>query len=260
VDTVDQQRKHFESISDTYFNARQNPNHLLYKKLMWECFFQKNRHVLSEGAKVIEPMCGYSEGKAILESHCAVSFEYTGFDFSESLVARAKEQFPEADIFVQDVTKFDGEEQFDLMILIGGLHHVYAHASSVMKKLAGALKPGGYLINFEPTQNNFAYRLARQRIYKKNALFDDETERAFDAPELDALYRNAGLVIKDQIYPGLLAYIMYYNPDAFPALNIGSSKMVRFLYGLEKPFYRSWLARKLSFATLSLMQKAAASD
>lgn len=255
MSSVDRQRKHFESISETYFDARQNPNHLLYKQLIWDHFFKRNSYVLQDGAKVIEPMCGYSEGKAILEAHCGNDFEYTGFDFSRPLVERAREKFPGAKIYVQDVTKFEGQEQFDLMILIGGLHHVYAHVSLVLKRLSGALKPGGYLINLEPTQNNPVYRWVRQRIYKKNDLFDDETEQAFDWHELDALYRDAGLVLRDQMYPGLLAYIMYYNPDAFPALNLGSARAVRFLFGLEKAFYRSWLARKMSFATLSLLQK-----
>ncbi len=255
MSSVDQQREHFESISDTYFNARQHPNHLLCKKLMWEFFFKKNAHVLPVDAQVIEPMCGYSEGKAILEEHCGANFDYTGFDFSSSLVERAKEKFPSANVYVQDVTKFEGHEQYDLMILIGGLHHVYAHVSSVMKRLVNALKPGGYMINLEPTQNNPIYRLARQRIYRNNDLFDDDTEQAFDLPELNKLYVDAGFAVRDQIFPGLLAYVMYYNPDAFPALNIGSSKAVRFLFALEKPFYRSWLARKMSFATLSLLQK-----
>ena len=256
MNSVDQQRKHFESISEKYFDARQNPNHLLYKQLICEQFFKRNSFVLQHGAKVIEPMCGYSEGKAILEDHCRSDFEYTGFDFSRPLVERAKEKFPSANIYVQDVTKFEGQEQFDLMILIGGLHHVYAHVSLVLKRLSSALKPGGYLINLEPTQNNPVYRWVRQRIYKKNDLFDDETEQAFDLSELNDLYCDAGLVIRDQMYPGLLAYIMYYNPDAFPALNIGSAKAVRSLFALERAFYRSWLARKMSFATLSLLQKA----
>jgi len=255
VSSVDQQREHFESIADTYFDARQHPNHLLFKKLMWELFFKRNGHVLHEGANVVEPMCGYSEGKAILEQHCGGNFEYTGFDFSDSIVERAKASYPSADIFVQDVTKFEGHEQYDLMILIGGLHHVYAHVSSVMTRLVSALKPGGYMINLEPTQNNPVYRSVRQRIYRKNDLFDDETEQAFDLSELNHLYRDAGLVIQDQMFPGLMAYIMYYNPDAFPALNRGSSMAVRSLFALERKFYRSWLARKFSFATLSLLAK-----
>lgn len=255
MSSVEQQRAHFESISDTYFSARQHPNHLQYKKLIWELFFRRNNELLRDGQNVIEPMCGYAEGKAILEEHCRRRFEYTGFDFSKSLVNRAKKNFPSANIFVEDVTKFEGKEEYDLLILIGGLHHVYAHVSSVMKRLVSAIKPGGYMINLEPTQNNFLYRWARQRIYRKNDLFDEETEQAFDLPELNRLFLDAGLTIQDQIYPGLVAYIMYYNPDAFPALNIGSEKTVRMFFALEKHFYGSWAAGKMSFATLSLLRK-----
>ena len=253
--SVDQQREHFESIADDYFHARQHPNHLLLKKLIWQHFFARNSHVLPQGATVIEAMCGYSEGKAILEQHCHSEFKYAGFDYSESLVERAKKEFPDADIYVQDVTQFAPTQQYDLMILIGGLHHVYSHVQPVVARLADAIKPGGYLINFEPTQNNALYRWARNRIYKKNDLFDDDTEQAFDLTELNDLYRHGGLVIEDQVYPGLLAYIMYYNPDAFPLLNIGPAGMVKALHWLEKPFYRGFLAKYFSFATLSLLRK-----
>lgn len=255
MNSVDQQREHFESISEAYFDARQHPNHLLYKKLMWGFFFQKNHRVLGGGEMVIEAMCGYSEGKAILEEHCLKDFEYTGFDYSESLVEKARKNFPNANIYVQDVTRFEGNEQYDLMILIGGLHHVYAHVSTAMKCLSSALKPGGYMINLEPTQNNPLYRLARKKIYKENPLFDSETEQAFDLSELNNIYNQAGFKIEDQLYPGLLAYIMYYNPDAFPALNIGHLSTVKMLFNVEKYFYRSWLAMRFSFATLSLLKK-----
>jgi len=255
MSSVDRQREHFESIAKTYFDARQHPNHLLYKKLMWGFFFRKNSHLLEGGEMVIEAMCGYSEGRAILEEHCLKDFEYTGFDYSEALVEQAKSIFPNANIYVQDVTRFEGNEQYDLMILIGGLHHVYAHAFTTMKRLSSALKPGGYMINLEPTQNNPLYRFARKKIYQNNPLFDYKTEQAFDLPELNRIYSLAGFEIEDQLYPGLLAYVMYYNPDAFPALNIGRLGTVKMLFNLEKNFYRSRLAMRFSFATLSLLKK-----
>lgn len=255
MNRIDQQREHFESIAETYFDARQDPNHLLLKDLIWQHFFTKNKHCLKPDASVIEAMCGYSEGKAILENHCHSDFEYSGFDYSQSLVERAKIAFPDSNIYVQDVTKFESDIQYDLMILIGGLHHVYEHVGPVVSLLSNAIKPGGYLINLEPTQNNSLYRRVRNRIYKKNDLFDDDTEQAFDLTELNSLYKQSGLIIEDQVYPGLLAYIMYYNPDAFPALNIGSTKMVKTFHSLEKPFYRSFIARYFSFATLSLLKK-----
>ncbi|HYE37791.1 class I SAM-dependent methyltransferase [Methylocaldum sp.] len=255
MNDIERQREHFEGVSEQYFFARQNRNHLRFKYLLWKSFFEDKRNLLCNGNKVLEPMCGYSEGKAILETHFGEPIRYTGFDFSRPLVDEAKLRYPDTNIFVGDVTCFEASEQYDVIILIGGLHHVYAHTKDVLDRITSALKSGGYFINFEPTQNNSLFRFVRERIYKSNKIFDDETERAYNLDELNRLYAASGLHIVDQIYPGLLAYIMYYNPDAFPILNLGGESTVRFLFGLEKYFYRTSLARKLSFATLTLLQK-----
>ncbi len=81
------------------------------------------------------------------------------------------------------------------------------------------------------------------------------TEEAFNLPDLNRFYEASGFKLADQIYPGLLAYIMYYNPDAFPGLNIGPESLVKMMFALEKYFYSNWIGGKLSFATLSLLHK-----
>lgn len=255
MDSVEQQRAHFERVSDEYLNARQNANHLELKQLLWSQFLSDKREVLSHVTNVLEPMCGYAEGRSILQVHLGHDFSYTGFDFSRPLVDEARMRFPESKIFLADVTQFEPSEQFDLIILIGGLHHVYAHTAGVLKRLYSALKPGGHFINFEPTQNNRLFRLVRDRIYRGNHIFDADTERAFDLNDLNLSYVAAGFEIADQMYPGLVAYIMYYNPDAFPILNVGGTHWVRRIFRAETPFYRAAIASRLSFATLSLLTK-----
>jgi SAM-dependent methyltransferase len=255
MNDIEQQRLHFEKVSSTYFHARQHQNHLMLKKLIWDHFFQGKDELRSHCRKVLEPMCGYSEGKLILESFSGAVFDYTGFDYSRPLVEEAKTRHPECNIFVSDVTKFEGKEKYDLVILIGGLHHVFSHTADVLARLHNALTPGGYFINLEPTQDNFVFKRIRDRIYEKNELFDADTERAFDLDDLNKRYLEAGFTVVDQMYPGLLTYVMYYNPDAFPGLNIGNTTVVSTLFSLERHFYRSWIARKLSFATLSLLRR-----
>lgn len=46
-----------------------------------------------------------------------------------------------------------------------------------------------------------------------------------------------------KIYPGLLAYVLYYNPYAFPSLNKGSVKFVEFIFNCEKFLYTSAMGR-----------------
>jgi len=206
-------------------------------------------------SSVLEPMCGYGEGKAILEAGLGTTFEYVGFDYSRPLVEEASRRLAGCRVFMQDITQFEADTQFDLVILIGGLHHVHTHTAEVLRRLRLALKPGGVMISFEPTQNNAITRSVRDRIYRRNTLFDAQTERGYDLQELNALYAGAGLELLDQAFPGLLCYVLYYNPDAFPALNRGGVGLVRALYSAERRFYRSAVARWASFATLSLLRR-----
>lgn len=252
---VERQRAHFESISGRYLTARGSATHLTLKSLLWNDFLSRNRCSLAGAQQVLEPMCGYGEGKAILEAGLGQRFDYVGFDYSRPLVEEASRRLPGRRIFLQDVTRFEAQAQFDLVILIGGLHHVHAQSAEVLGRLNGALKPGAVMINFEPTQNNAVARAVRDRVYRRNSLFDAQTERGFDLSELNALYESAGFQIVDQAYPGLLAYVLYYNPDAFPALNRGGVGLVRALYALERRFYRSAPARWASFATLTLLRR-----
>jgi hypothetical protein len=134
---------------------------------------------------------------------------------------------------------------------------VYARAADVLRRLAGALRPGGHLVNLEPTHDNPVFRRVRERVYRRNALFDAQTERGFALRELNALFRGAGLERVDQLYPGLLAYVLYYNPDAFPALDRGGPALVRAIFRMEAPLYRTALARRLSFATLTVLRRPA---
>jgi SAM-dependent methyltransferase len=250
---VERQRAHFESISGRYLTARGSTTHLTLKSLLWNDFLRRNGRTLAGVQQVLEPMCGYGEGKAILETGLGKRIEYVGFDYSRPLVEEASRRLPGCRIFVQDVTRFEAQAQFDLVILIGGLHHVHAQSAEVLGRLSRALKPGGFMINFEPTQNNAVTRAVRDRVYRRNSLFDAQTERGFDLQELNALYERAGLQVVDQAYPGLLAYVLYYNPDAFPGLDRGGVGVVRSLYALERRFYRSASARWASFATLTLL-------
>ena len=254
---VEQQREHFENISEQYFSARQSPNHLLVKRYIWEYFFSV-AGLRNETYNVLEPMCGYAEGKFILEQYGKLDIRYVGFDYSRTLIELVKKEQPDLSISWQDVTSLDEHDyndRFDLIILIGGLHHVYDNADLVMKKLTGTLKQGGYFINFEPTHDFFLFKMVRDRIYEKNRLFDRDTEQAFSLEELNGIYTRNGLAIVEQMYPGLLSYILYYNPDAFPLLNRGGELAVKALFTLDKLFMRNRIGKKFSFATMTLLRK-----
>lgn len=250
---LEQQREHFNAIAQKYFSARRHPNHLTLKRLIWEHFFRRHPGLSREIGSVIEPMCGMAEGFEILKQRTQANFTYLGFDYSETMVAIAKRDKPKLRIEWGDVTTFSSPvPPADMIVLIGGLHHVYSRASDVVQNLTKAVKPGGYFLNFEPTHNNWLARRARQKIYKSNRLFDNDTEQGFERVDLLSHFESAGWQKVDEVSPGLAAYVLYYNPDAFPALNVGGPGLVRALFWFDRLFWTNWIGRKMSFATITL--------
>lgn len=256
--SVEQQREHFNSIAERYFAARKNPNHLALKDLIWKSFFARNREIAREVRTVLEPMCGMGEGYDIITTYLTPAIDYKGFDYSENMVDIARKARPGLAFSWSDVTTHDpGGEEVDLVIVIGGLHHVYSQTQRALTNLARALRPGGLFVSLEPTHNNVITRAARRRIYRTNDLFDEDTEQGYEYVDLQRHFTDAGFRLVDQVYPGLAAYVLYYNPDAFPALNVGGTTLVRSLFALDRLAWANFIGRSLSFATLSLWRKTA---
>jgi hypothetical protein len=80
---------------------------------MWQEFLYDKQYLLEKGTKTLEPMCGYCEGKRILERHLGQHIEYSGFDLCQPLVEEAKKEDPYLNVFVEDMTRFDTSEKYD---------------------------------------------------------------------------------------------------------------------------------------------------
>ena len=255
TDPVTRQQRHFDAIAPEYTAARESANHLVFKNLLWAHFLGGKRGLFGPRPSVLEPMCGTADAHDIISRYVCADIDYEGFDVSAAMVSAAQKRLPDARLSQMDVTRYEPTQLFDLVVILGGLHHVPHAAGDVVERLARALRPGGYFLSWEPTQDNALFRFIRESIYARNAIFEPTSERAFSTRELRTMFEQAGFHLVDVLYPGLLSYVLYYNPDAFPRLNIGPPGLVRLLWSLERPFMRTWLARKLSFATLSLWRK-----
>lgn len=205
--------------------------------------------------RVLEAMCGIGEGKFLIEKNLQVATDWQGFDYSPNMVEAAKQIHGDDRVFQADATTFIPDQQYDAILIIGGLHHVHWGAADVVRNLSSALAPGGYFIAFEPTHANPLYKLVRDRIYAKSSFFDQETERAFHVRELWSFFKDAGLRHEHDLNFGLSAYTLYYNPDAFPLLNKGPTWLVSWLWSIDRLFAHNIIGRFFSFATLTLWRK-----
>lgn len=255
MDKLERQREHFNSIAERYQSARKGVNHLLLKGLIWADFLAPHRELRRDGMQVLEAMCGFGDGKTILERTLGIELDYSGFDYSDEVIARVRAGKPELAVFHGDVGSIELDRQYDLILLLGGLHHVPQIAGSALKQLVAAVRPGGLFISLEPTSGNWFSSKIRDWVYSRNSLFDEETEQGFTVEELLTMFHDAGLEEVDLVFPGLLAYVLYYNPDAFPWLNVGGPRTVRAIYAVDRLFLRNRIGRAFSFATLSLWRR-----
>jgi SAM-dependent methyltransferase len=255
-DLVEHQREHFNRIADSYLAGRKEGTHQRIKELIWHYATRSLDPIRGGRLRVLEAMCGYGEGREIIERHVSPALEYSSFDYSEEVVERLRAAHPDWNVWQGDVTQFEpAPAAYDVIVLIGGLHHVPHSAQDVVSRLSRGLKRGGFFLNFEPTSGNFLFKKVREFIYRRNDIFDASTERGFEVEELLDMFRSAGLKEHFRCYPGLLAYVLYYNPYAFGWLNKGGVKGVDLSFALDRLLYRNRIGRVLSFATLTIWRR-----
>jgi SAM-dependent methyltransferase len=252
----DAQQNHFESFTDRYYNARQKPNHLFYKELLWKYFFNEISKLCNFNGciDVCEPMCGYAEGKTIIEKYFYAPINYEGFDISDNLLEKARKKNIGINIYKADVRTYIPSKKYDVIIIIGALHHVFKDVNSILFNIRRAIKENGIFINFEPTNNFYFIGKIRNIIYRYNSFFDYQTEKGFNLSYLNSAYKKSGFSILKQIYTGLLSYIMFYNPDAFPWLDLGGKTLVKSFFNLDKLFIKNKIGKLFSFATLTALK------
>ena len=257
---LERQREHFNRISETYLKGRRDANHIEIKNIMWDGALRHAKSLagwhVPNSYRILDALCGYAEGYDIMKTHVGMPGEYVGFDYSDEIVDNLQQSRPDLNIIHADATTYKPEpESFDVIFLAGGLHHVPIDASKVVQQLATGLRKGGLFINLEPTHANPIYKSVRDRIYRKNAIFDEATERAFHLTELQNMFKSAGLSNLLTHHVGLLGYILYYNPYAFPNLNLGGVKAVRAASAIDRLFRSNVVGKLFSFATLTIWKK-----
>lgn len=256
-DSAEIQREHFNQVSERYLAGRQGRQHLTYKKVMWKYVLAMLESRLPDVSNicVLEAMCGDGSAGMLLKKRFP-QIDLYGFDYSDEMVAAASRAVgSEMDLFQMDILKWQELDRYDVVLLVGGLHHVPDAVSVALANIVNALKPGGLFLNFEPTSDNFLWQWIRDRIYQRNTLFEENTERGFDLTGYNRLLADAGLFVEKQQYCGLLGYVLYYNPDAFPWLSKGPDFIAKGLCHSDFWIGSTLLGRKLSFATWTLARK-----
>lgn len=144
---------------------------------------------LRDDDRVLDVGCGPAD---ILEYLPAV--EYTGYDISESYIARARERFSHRGTFhcrhlgLSDVAE---HLPFDVVIGVGLLHHLDdTEASDFLRVARAALKPGGRLVTIDPCWAE------GQNAMAKILIAADRGRNVRSAPHYERL---AGTIFSDRV-------------------------------------------------------------
>lgn len=101
------------------------------------------------GCRILDIGCGPAEILAYLPE-----VDYSGFDISSAYITQATKRFGNRGRFyckVLTVADIESQPPFDIVLAMGLLHHLDDNqALDVMQLAYKALKPGGYLVTFDP--------------------------------------------------------------------------------------------------------------
>ena len=143
--------------------------------------------------------------------------------------------------------------QFDVAVVIGGLHHCVADLSRALDNVAAALRPGGVFLMMEPSSDSFLER-ARSVWYRSDRYFDAPTEHALSHDEL--LRMAAGRFRSEVVqYIGGPAYFAILNSLVLRVPLAAKRWLSPGLFPLEAAF-NSLNARKLGAAFIARWRKA----
>ena len=202
------QKQHFDSISERYAAHYGDEWSQRYRHK----FINDNMlgDIDLKGLKVLDAMCGSGETAQYLLSKGA---KVTALDISEEEIKTFRENFPECEGCCGSIfsTNFP-DESFDVVVVVGGLHHLQPDVALAMEEMYRILKPKGYFCFMEPHAGSLP-DIARQIWYKFDRIFA-ENEAAVDLVKLKEQFASRFEFLKED-YGGNLAFLLVFNSMIF---------------------------------------------
>lgn len=141
--------------------------------------------------RILEIGCGAGYGAEYLAGNYA---HYYGVDYSDRLIeyARTHHQLSNTHFDVANATELDCNEKYDLIVMIGVLHHI-TDINLTLVRLRNLLTPGGVVVVNEPQPCNRLIQMARRARKKLDADYSED-QIELTSGELANAFSSAGLV------------------------------------------------------------------
>lgn len=145
-------------------------------------------------AKVLDAGCGDGVNLKILAS--IEGIELNGLDYNPLRVKRAKELFPEVNVYQADLLSVLSREKFDVILLSQVLEHI-EQDQVVLQNLKALLNPGGILILGVPNEGCLLAKVRNQLLQRKEFIKSDHVNFYRRRPFKKRLERE-GFVIEGE--------------------------------------------------------------
>jgi SAM-dependent methyltransferase len=226
---LEEQIKLHRTLSKVYIDKRYSPAYSRLYQTHW------NRALcriapLPAGARVMDFGCGTG---ILFPELAARGYRVVGVDLSLDMLQAGGDN--------PDVSKVCGDgcflpfagASFDAVFCRGSIHHV-PNRERAFREMVRVLKPGGYLIFSEPSNDSPFNRLARRMMYRHSGAFHEGDEGLRRQPILKVL-SSLGLKVDYSRGFGFLAYTLAGFPDKIGVLGIvpGNVFITRFLIGVD---------------------------
>lgn len=178
----------FDAISSKYLEKDLAPQSSIARK-----------HRLLSSLKGVN----FNENTRVLEVGCGAGFSvkyldkpysaYVGVDYSQELIDYANQfnSSPKAQFICANIKEYQPEEKFDIIFMIGVLHH-FDDMHGILAHIVSFLKPGGVMVANEPQSSNPLIQGLRTLRTKLDKGYSDDQVQLLPQ-DLRKLYEMVGL-------------------------------------------------------------------
>lgn len=128
------------------------------------------------------------------------SCDYQGLDISPGMiqVARSKVLNAGAHFIVADISNFETEKRYDLILCLNSFHHYQGNQAEVIDKISKLLKRGGVFVLVDPVTDN-ALRRAWAFLLRR-VLFNEPEVSYLTSSKILQLLNRSGLTVVEARY------------------------------------------------------------
>jgi SAM-dependent methyltransferase len=203
-----QQQEHYNNIAAEYEEHYSDEYSVEYRRrFIYEPMFAG---LDLTGKNVLDAMCGSGQTTEYLLERGAM---VTGLDISNEVIETFKARWTNATALRRSLLDSGlPDNSFDVVAIVGGLHHIHPNVNRAVQEIHRVLKPGGHLCFMEPHSGSLP-DLVRRVWYKFDRFFSDNEE----AVDISALQRDfqTHFTLRQARYLGNLAFLLVLNSLIF---------------------------------------------